>query len=208
MLTCDWGTDTNNSDTRKSYQYRQQTLYMKGIDKDNVLNKKHFYGIPQSLLILRRVFCGWFACLLFITPAKLASVAFLSADFKLPLSEECAVNHQLETIAHSHFSSRGLLSSAFSFWSSVRKPVKQNSFCAFQSRTTFSHVIAICKLYHYYVVRLKSRRVALHSCPNNLVRSSDHHALVLSMIIFLSDNLHLTTILKYWTHKRQRPKRE
>ena len=161
-------------------------------DKDNILNKKHFYGIPQSLLILRRVFCGWFACLLFITPAKLASVAFLSADFKLPLSEECAVNHQLETIAHSHFSSRSLLSSAFSFWSSVRKPVKQNSFCAFQSRTTFSHVIAICKLYHY-VVRL---------------RSSDHHALVLSMIIFLSDNLHLTTILKYWTHKRQRPKRE
>ena len=100
---------------------------MKGNDKDNILNKKHFYGIPQSLLILRRVFCGWFACLLFITPAKLASVAFLSADFKLPLSEECAVNHQLKTIAHRHFSSRSLLSSAFCFWPSVRKQVKQNS---------------------------------------------------------------------------------
>ena len=40
MLTCDWKTDTKNRDTRKSYQYRQQTLYMKGIDKDNILNKK------------------------------------------------------------------------------------------------------------------------------------------------------------------------
>ena len=121
----------------KPYQHQQQTLQMKGFDKDDILNKQHFYGKPQSLLILRRVFCGWFACLLFITPAKLASVAFLSADFKLPLSEECAVNHQLETIAHSHFSSRSLLSSAFSFWSSVRKQVKQNSFVLFSPEPPF-----------------------------------------------------------------------
>ena len=78
------------------------------------------------MLILRRVYCGWFACLLFITPAKLASVAFLSADFKLPLSEECAVNHQLKTIAHRHFSSRSLLSSVVSFWLSARKQIKRN----------------------------------------------------------------------------------